>query len=86
MGRLRTSGEAAPAELQMMLRDAAQRSYDAPAFRALGRPTRERALAALDYLNRLSRYGVTFRSEGSRNSTQGNRAVKCSLSLPPCSS
>jgi len=34
----------------MMLRDAAQRSYDAPAFRALDRPTRERALAALDYL------------------------------------
>jgi len=57
-----SGGTAARAELQAMLRDATQRRFDVVVFWALDRLTREGALATLDYLNQLSRYGVAFRS------------------------
>jgi DNA invertase Pin-like site-specific DNA recombinase len=57
-----SGGTAARAELQAMLRDAAQRRFDVVVFWALDRLTREGALATLEYLNQLSRYGVAFRS------------------------
>jgi predicted site-specific integrase-resolvase len=45
-----SGGTAARAELQAMLRDAAQRRFDVVVFWALDRLTREGALATLEYL------------------------------------
>ena len=47
---------------QAMMADAAQRRFDVIVFWALDRLTREGALETLQYLNRLSSYGVGFRS------------------------
>ena len=45
-----------------MMSDAAQRRFDVLVFWALDRLTREGALETLQHLNRLSGYGVGFRS------------------------
>ena len=45
-----------------MMSEAAQRRFDVLVFWALDRFTREGALATLQHLNRLSSYGVGFRS------------------------
>ena len=45
-----------------MMSDAAQRRFDVLVFWALDRLTREGALETLQHLNRLSSYGVGFRS------------------------
>jgi DNA invertase Pin-like site-specific DNA recombinase len=50
------------AQFQAMLADAAQRRFDVLVFWALDRLTREGALETLQHLNRLSSYGVGFRS------------------------
>jgi DNA invertase Pin-like site-specific DNA recombinase len=49
-------------QFQAMMADAAQRRFDVVVFWALDRLTREGALETLQYLNRLSSYGVGFRS------------------------
>ena len=50
------------AQFQAMMADAAQRRFDVLVFWALDRLTREGALETLQHLNRLSSYGVGFRS------------------------
>jgi DNA invertase Pin-like site-specific DNA recombinase len=50
------------AQFQAMMVDSAQRRFDVIVFWALDRLTREGALQTLQYLNRLSSYGVGFRS------------------------
>ncbi len=50
------------AEFRRMFLDAAERRFDVLLFWALDRLTREGALETLQYLNRLSSYGVAFRS------------------------
>lgn len=49
-------------EFQGMLTDASKRKFDVLLFWALDRLTREGTLETLQYLNRLSSYGVCFRS------------------------
>jgi DNA invertase Pin-like site-specific DNA recombinase len=49
-------------EFRRMLEDAAQRRFDILLFWALDRLTREGALETLQHLNRLTGYGVAFRS------------------------
>ena len=50
------------AQFQAMMADAAQRRFDVVVFWALDRSAREGALETLQHLNRLSSYGVGFRS------------------------
>lgn len=57
-----SGGHADRPEFLRMLADAAQRRFDVLLFWALDRLTREGALQTLQYLNRLSDYGVAFRS------------------------
>jgi len=57
-----SGGRADRREFCQMFTDAAQRQFDVLLFRALDRLTREGALETLQYLNRLSSYGVGFRS------------------------
>lgn len=57
-----SGGKADRAQFQAMMSDAAQRRFDVLVFWALDRLTREGALETLQYLNRLSSYGVGFRS------------------------
>jgi DNA invertase Pin-like site-specific DNA recombinase len=57
-----SGGRADRKEFRRMFTDAAQRQFDVLLFWALDRLTREGALETLQYLNRLSGYGVGFRS------------------------
>ncbi|HEV2201944.1 MAG TPA: recombinase family protein [Bryobacteraceae bacterium] len=57
-----SGGRAHRAEFRRMLEDSTQRRFDVLVFWALDRLTREGALETLQYLNRLSSYGVGFRS------------------------
>ena len=57
-----SGGRADRREFCQMFTDAAQRQFDGLLFWALDRLTREGALETLQYLNRLSGYGVGFRS------------------------
>ena len=57
-----SGGKADRAQFQAMIADAAQRRFDVLVFWALDRLTRESALETLQHLNRLSSYGVGFRS------------------------
>jgi DNA invertase Pin-like site-specific DNA recombinase len=50
------------AQFQTMMSDASQRCFDLLLFWALDRLTREGALETLQHLNRLTSYGVGFRS------------------------
>ncbi|MGD1082497.1 MAG: recombinase family protein [Candidatus Sulfotelmatobacter sp.] len=50
------------AQLQRMFRDASQRKFDVLLFWSLDRLSREGALETLQHLNRLSSYGVHWRS------------------------
>ena len=59
----RASGKRCDREqFQAMLTDAAQRKFDVLLFWALDRLTREGALATLQYLERLTSYGIGYRS------------------------
>ena len=49
-------------EFQRLFEDAAQRKYDIVVFWALDRFSREGVLATLQYLERLSGYGIAYRS------------------------
>ena len=49
-------------QFQKLMTDASQRRFDIVLFWALDRLTREGALEILQYLNRLTSYGVGFRS------------------------
>src|SRR5215831_16909446 len=49
-------------EFQRMLQDASQRRFDLLLFWSLDRLSRERALETLQHLNRLTGYGVQWRS------------------------
>jgi DNA invertase Pin-like site-specific DNA recombinase len=57
-----SGGKADRAQFQAMMGEAARRSFDVLVFWALDRLTREGALETLQHLNRLSSYGVGFRS------------------------
>jgi DNA invertase Pin-like site-specific DNA recombinase len=50
------------AEFQAMFRDASQRKFDVLLFWALDRLSREGVLETLQHLNRLTSYGVSYRS------------------------
>ena len=50
------------AEFQSMFRDASQRKFDVLLFWALDRLSREGVLETLQHLNRLTSYGVNYRS------------------------
>jgi DNA invertase Pin-like site-specific DNA recombinase len=50
------------AEFQAMFRDASQRKFDVLLFWALDRLSREGVLETLQHLNRLTSYGVNYRS------------------------
>jgi DNA invertase Pin-like site-specific DNA recombinase len=49
-------------QFSQMMRDASKRSFDVLVFWSLDRLTREGAIQTLEYLNRLSGWGVGFRS------------------------
>ena len=57
-----SGGRADRVEFRRIFVDAAQRKFDVVLFWALDRLTREGARETLEYLNRLSVYGVAFRS------------------------
>ena len=57
-----SGSKSARASFQRMFSDAAMRRFDVVLFWSLDRLTREGALPTLDYLNRLSGYGVAYRS------------------------
>src|SRR3984893_1735012 len=51
-----------PAEFQEMLKNASQRKFDVLLFWALDRLSREGVLETLQHLNRLTSYGIGYRS------------------------
>ncbi len=57
-----SGGKAARIQFQAMMADAARRRFDLVLFWALDRFSREGALETVQHLNRLSSYGVGFRS------------------------
>jgi len=57
-----SGGKSDRQEFQDMLRDASQRKFDLCLFWALDRLSREGALETLQHLNRLTGYGVNYRS------------------------
>jgi DNA invertase Pin-like site-specific DNA recombinase len=57
-----SGGKADRVQFQAMMADAARRRFDLVLFWALDRFSREGALETLQHLNRLSNYGVAFRS------------------------
>src|ERR1700747_3423236 len=57
-----SGGKAEGAEFQQMFEDASRRKFDLVLFWALDRLSREGVLETLQHLNRLTSYGVGFRS------------------------
>ena len=57
-----SGGKSDRAEFQRMFKDASQRKFDLVLFWALDRLSREGVLETLQHLNRLTSYGVGFRS------------------------
>lgn len=64
-----SGGKSERREFQAMFRDAGQRKFDLCLFWALDRLSREGALETLQHLNRLTGYGVNYRSFSDRIST-----------------